>query len=149
MRAVVQRVSRASVVVDDKVYGEIDKGLLVLLGVEDLDGIEDVTYLAEKISNLRIFEDKNDKMNLSLIDINGDMLVVSQFTLHGDCRKGRRPNFMKAAGAELAESLYIKFIDECSKYINKIEKGKFQAHMEVNLTNDGPVTILLDSKKTF
>lgn len=149
MRAVVQRVSNASVVVDGKVYGEIDRGLLVLLGVEDMDGIEDVTYLAEKISNLRIFEDENDKMNLSLVDIGGDMLVVSQFTLHGDCRKGRRPNFMKAAGAELAEELYLIFIDECKKYVSKIENGKFQAHMEVKLTNDGPVTILLDSKKCF
>lgn len=149
MRAVVQRVKSASVVVEGETYGQIDRGLLVLLGVEDLDSMDDVIYLAEKVSNLRIFEDENDKMNLSLMDINGEMLVVSQFTLHGDCRKGRRPNFMKSARPELAEDLYIKFIDECRKYINKIENGKFQAHMEVNLTNDGPVTILLDSKKTF
>lgn len=149
MRAVVQRVSSASVIVEESLCGEIGRGLLVLLGVEDMDGIEDAAYLAEKISNLRIFEDENDKMNLSLMDVNGEMLVVSQFTLHGDCRKGRRPNFMKAAGLELAENLYLKFIEECKRYINKIEKGKFQAHMEVRLTNDGPVTILIDSKKCF
>lgn len=149
MRGVIQRVHKASVIVEDKVCGEIGKGLLVFLGVEDKDSEEDVLYLAEKISNLRIFEDENDKMNLSLMDVKGDMLVVSQFTLHGDCRKGRRPNFMKAASAELAEKLYLKFIDECKKYINKIENGKFQAHMEVSLINDGPVTILLDSKKLF
>jgi D-tyrosyl-tRNA(Tyr) deacylase len=149
MRVVIQRVLKASVTVENKICGEIGRGLLVLLGVEDMDSEEDVVYLAEKISNLRIFEDENDKMNLSLLDVNGDMLVVSQFTLHGDCRKGRRPNFMKAANAELAEKLYLKFIDECKKYVSKIEKGKFQAHMEVTLTNDGPVTILLDSKKIF
>lgn len=149
MRAVVQRVSRASVTAYGRVCGEIGKGFLVLLGVEDLDEIEDAAYLAEKISNLRIFEDENDKMNLSLMDIKGEMLVVSQFTLHGDCRKGRRPNFMKAAGAELAEDLYTRFINECSKYVSKVEKGQFQAHMEVSLINDGPVTILIDSKKTF
>lgn len=149
MRAVVQRVNKASVVVEGDVWSEIGRGLLILIGVEDLDGEEDAVYLAEKISNLRIFEDENDKMNLSLIDINGEMLIVSQFTLHGDCRKGRRPNFMKAAGAELAENLYIRFIDECKKYVSKIQNGKFQAHMEVSLLNDGPVTILLDSKKIF
>ncbi len=149
MRAVVQRVSKASVIVEGQVWSKIGRGFLVLLGVEDLDGEADAAYLAEKISNLRIFEDKIDKMNLSLLDINGEMLIVSQFTLHGDCRRGRRPNFMKAASAELAENLYIKFIDECKKYINKIENGKFQAHMEVSLINDGPVTILLDSKKIF
>ncbi len=149
MRAVVQRVSSASVIVEDSICGEIGRGLLVLLGVEDMDVIEDAVYLAEKISNLRIFEDDDDKMNLSVRDIDGEMLIVSQFTLHGDCRKGRRPNFMKAAGAELAENLYLKFIEECKKYISKIEKGKFQAHMEVKLTNDGPVTILVDSKKCF
>lgn len=149
MRAVVQRVSKASVITDGSICGEINGGLLILLGVEDLDNEEDAAYLAEKISNLRIFEDENEKMNLSLMDIRGEMLVVSQFTLHGDCRKGRRPNFMKAAGAGLAEALYLRFIDECKKYVEKIEKGKFQAHMEVSLTNDGPVTILLDSKKVF
>jgi D-tyrosyl-tRNA(Tyr) deacylase len=149
MRAVIQRVKCASVVVEGNLWAEIGRGLLVLLGVEDLDDEEDAVYLAEKISNLRIFEDQNDKMNLSLLDINGEMLIVSQFTLHGDCRKGRRPNFMKAAGAELAEALYIRFIDECKKYIKKVETGKFQAHMEVSLINDGPVTILLDSKKIF
>lgn len=149
MRAVVQRVSSASVVVDKATIGSINRGLLVLLGVEDFDTEEDVVYLAEKISNLRIFEDEQDKMNLSVIDIKGELLVISQFTLHGDCRKGRRPNFMKAAKAEMAEALYLNFIKESNKYIDKVECGKFQAHMEVTLINDGPVTILIDSKKTF
>jgi D-tyrosyl-tRNA(Tyr) deacylase len=149
MRAVVQRVDNASVTVDEKVTGEIEKGLLVLLGVEDEDNEEDVKYLAEKVSNLRIFEDENEKMNLSLVDVNGEMLVVSQFTLHGDCRKGRRPNFMKAAAPDVAERLYIDFINECRNYIKKVETGQFQAHMEVRLVNNGPVTILLDSKKVF
>lgn len=149
MRAVVQRVDNASVTVGGCVCGKIGKGLLILLGVEDLDTDEDVKYLAEKVSNLRIFEDDNDKMNLSLVDIGGEMLVVSQFTLHGDCRKGRRPNFMKAAAPEIAERLYNDFVNECRNYINKVETGQFQAHMEVSLVNNGPVTILVDSKKVF
>lgn len=149
MRAVVQRVKTSSVRVDGNIVGKIDKGILVLLGVEDADTDEDITYLAEKICNLRIFEDENDKLNLSLIDIGGELLVVSQFTLYGDCRKGRRPNFMMAAKPEYAENMYLKFVDECRKYINKVETGKFQAYMDVELINDGPVTLILDSKKNF
>ncbi len=149
MRAVVQRVDFASVKVDGVTVGEINKGLMILLGVEDEDGALDASYLAEKISNLRIFEDEEEKMNLSLMDIKGEMLVVSQFTLHGDCRKGRRPNFMKAAKPNIAEELYLKFVEECKKYIKRVEMGQFQAHMLVELVNNGPVTLLIDSKKTF
>lgn len=149
MRAVVQRVDYARVKVNKESIGEINKGLLIFLGIEDEDGEGDISYLAEKIANLRIFEDDEEKMNLSLIDINGEMLVVSQFTLHGDCRKGRRPNFMKAAKPEIAEMLYLKFVDECKKYVKKVETGQFQAEMDVELLNNGPVTLLLDSKKTF
>ncbi|QEK12073.1 D-tyrosyl-tRNA(Tyr) deacylase [Crassaminicella thermophila] len=149
MRAVIQRVKNASVSVDNNITGKINKGLLVLLGVEEEDGEKDLNYLAEKIVNLRIFEDENDKMNLSLLDIGGEMLVVSQFTLLGDCRKGRRPNFMNAAKPEKANDLYVKFVQKCKIYGIKVETGVFQAHMEVNLCNDGPVTILIDSKKIF
>lgn len=149
MRAVVQRVKSSNVKVDENIVGKINKGLLVLLGVEDADTDEDIEYLAEKICNLRIFEDENGKLNLSLIDIAGSLLVVSQFTLYGDCRKGRRPNFMMAAKPEYAEKMYLKFVDECKKYVGSVETGKFQAYMEVEIINDGPVTLILDSKKTF
>lgn len=149
MRAVVQRVNSASVKVDGEIYGKIKEGLLILLGVEDMDNEEDAEYLSEKVCNLRIFEDSQDKMNLSLMEVKGEILVVSQFTLHGDCRKGRRPNFMKAARPELAEMLYNKFVENCKKYVSKVETGKFQAHMDVELVNNGPVTLLIDSKKIF
>lgn len=149
MRAVVQRVKSASVKVEDNIVGEIDNGLLILLGVEDCDNYDDIKYLAEKVSNLRIFEDSEEKMNLSLIDVNGEILVVSQFTLYGDCRKGRRPNFMMAAKPQYAEEMYLKFVEECRKYIKKVETGTFQASMDVSLVNSGPVTLLLDSKKNF
>lgn len=149
MRAVVQRVKNASVRVNDEITGQIEKGILVFLGVEDADTDDDIAYLAEKVCNLRIFEDENDKLNLSLIDVNGSLMIVSQFTLYGDCRKGRRPNFMMAAKPEFAEFMYMKFVDECKKNIRKVETGKFQAYMEVELINDGPVTLLLDSKKNF
>ena len=149
MRAVVQRVASSKVIVDESTIGEINKGLLILLGVTHEDTSKDVDYLLDKIVNLRIFEDKNDKMNLSLKDVNGELLVVSQFTLYGDCRKGRRPNFTNAAKPDLATSLYEEFIDKAKKEGIKVGTGKFGAHMMVDLVNDGPVTILIDSEKTF
>jgi D-tyrosyl-tRNA(Tyr) deacylase len=149
VRAVVQRVSRANVSVNNEITGEIDKGLLVLLGVEENDDLDDVKYMVEKIVNLRIFEDENEKMNLSLLDIEGELLVVSQFTLLGDCRKGRRPNFMQAAKPEKADELYNIFVEKSKEKGIKVETGVFQEHMIVNLSNDGPVTILVDSNKNF
>ncbi|SHJ87450.1 D-aminoacyl-tRNA deacylase [Tepidibacter formicigenes] len=149
MRAVVQRVLSSSVTVDENVVGNVQKGLMVLLGVTHDDDIKDVEYMVEKIVNLRIFEDENDKMNLSLLDIKGELLVVSQFTLYGDCRKGRRPNFTEAAKPDKAIPLYEEFINKAKEHGIKVEKGQFGAHMAVDIVNDGPVTILLDSKKNF
>ena len=149
MRAVVQRVASSRVSVDEHITGEIERGLLVFLGVTHEDSSEDVDYLLEKIVNLRIFEDENEKMNLSLKDINGELLVVSQFTLYGDCRKGRRPNFTNAAKPDLANELYEEFIEKASKQNIKVGTGKFGANMMVELTNEGPVTILIDSERTF
>ncbi|MDI9475778.1 MAG: D-aminoacyl-tRNA deacylase [Natronincolaceae bacterium] len=149
MRAVVQRISEGRVVVNGQISGAIDEGLLVFLGVTKRDTIEDAKYMAEKTVNLRIFEDENGKMNLSVIDIRGKILVVSQFTLFGDCRKGRRPSFTEAASPEMADELYRVFIDECKKMGIDVETGVFQTHMAVHLINDGPVTILIDSKKIF
>lgn len=149
MRAVVQRVLSASVKVDGKEISSIGKGILVLLGIEEPDNKSDIEYMAEKICNLRIFDDENDKMNLSLMDIKGQILVVSQFTLYGDCRRGRRPSFTGAARPETAEPVYENFVKECGKYIGTVKTGKFQTHMKVSLVNDGPVTMLIDSKKNF
>ncbi len=147
MRAVVQRVSKGSVTVENHVIGSIHKGLVVLLGVTEEDSDSDVDYMIDKIINLRIFEDENEKMNFSLLDVNGEILIVSQFTLYGDCRKGRRPNFMNAARPEKAELLYNKFVDNIkSKNIN-IQTGVFQANMQVQIENDGPVTLIIDSQK--
>jgi D-tyrosyl-tRNA(Tyr) deacylase len=149
MRAVVQRVSSSKVTVDDRITGEISKGLLVLLGVTHEDTSKDVDYMIDKILNLRIFEDENEKMNLSLKDINGELLVVSQFTLYGDCRKGKRPSFSNAARPDLATKLYEEFIEKAKVQEVVVGTGEFGAHMMVDLTNDGPVTILLESNKSF
>lgn len=149
MRAVVQRVNHSSVIVDGQVVGEIGKGLNVLLGVEEGDTPQDVSYMAEKIVNLRIFEDHEEKMNLSLLDIKGELLCISQFTLLGDCRKGRRPNFMAAAKPDHANSLYEAFVSEVERFGIHVQKGQFQAHMIVDIQNDGPVTVMVDSRKNF
>ena len=149
MRAVVQRVSEARVRVDSEVVGEIQAGLLVFLGVGREDGGKDVDFLSEKIPNLRIFPDEAQKMNLSLLDAGGAMLVVSQFTLHGDCRKGRRPAFIAAAPPEQAEPLYERYIAQVEKLGVRVAAGRFGAMMEVELVNDGPVTLILDSRGAF
>jgi len=149
MRCVIQRVSRARVLVDGETVGEIGTGILVLLGVSRGDSEKEAVYLLEKTLNLRIFEDSDGKMNLSLLDINGDLLIVSQFTLYGDTRRGRRPSFIEAAAPEKANFLYEFFVAEARKQIKQVETGRFQAMMNVELVNDGPVTILLDSEKLF
>ena len=146
MRAVIQRVRSSSVTVEDEVIGKIGKGLLVLLGVETSDKTDDAKYLADKIVNLRIFEDRDHKMNRSLIDMGGEMLVVSQFTLLGDCKKGRRPSFVKAAPLELANELYEQFVEHIRQKGVTVKTGRFQAMMEVSLVNDGPVTLIVESK---
>jgi len=149
MRAVVQRVSRARVTVAGEVTGEIGTGLLVLLGVTEGDQPTDASYLAEKLIGLRIFPDAEGKMNLSLAEIGGAMLVVSQFTLLGDCRKGRRPSFITAARPEFAVPLYQQFVAELRERGITVGTGRFQEHMDVELVNDGPVTLLVDSRKEF
>jgi len=149
MRAVIQRVSRAKVLVNGKKVGEIGKGILILLGVSRDDTEKEAIYLLEKTLSLRIFEDEKEKMNLSLLDIKGELLVVSQFTLYGDTRKGRRPSYTHAAAPEKANALYEFFVAEARKQIERVETGRFQAMMDVELVNNGPVTILLDSEKSF
>ncbi len=148
MRACVQRVSRARVTVSGEVCGQIGTGLLVLLGVAEDDTEADARQLAEKIATLRVFEDDQGKMNLSLGDVGGAMLVVSQFTLLGDCRKGRRPSFAAAARPELARQLYEVFVEVVARQGIEVATGQFRRHMEVELVNDGPVTLLLDSNCT-
>lgn len=149
MRAVVQRVTRASVKVEDVIIGEIGNGLVVLLGIARDDTKVEAAYLVDKIANLRIFDDEAGKMNLSLKDTNGGLLIVSQFTLYGDVRRGLRPSWIDAAPPEVAEPLYDFFVRQAGATIDNVATGKFQAMMQVELINDGPVTILLDSKKLF
>ncbi|MGG4265208.1 D-aminoacyl-tRNA deacylase [Peribacillus simplex] len=147
MRVVLQRSKAAKVVVADQIIGQIDSGLVLLVGVTHGDTIDDAAYLADKIVNLRIFEDENEKMNHSLLEVGGSILSVSQFTLYGDCRKGRRPNFMDAARPEEANQIYEAFNEELRKKGVHTETGQFGAMMDVQLTNDGPVTLILESKK--
>jgi D-tyrosyl-tRNA(Tyr) deacylase len=149
VRAVVQRVTSARVTVGDRLTGEIGPGLLVLLGVEQGDGPADVQYLASKIRDLRIFADEAGKMNRSVLDLGGSVLVVSQFTLSGDARNGRRPSFASAAPPQVARALYEEVVRELTTSGLNVATGEFQAMMQVSLVNDGPVTILLDSKKNF
>ncbi len=147
MKAVIQRVSHTSVTIDGKIVANIQKGLLVLVGIEDLDSQEDITWLTSKIANLRIFGDENDVMNLSLKDTNGDVIVVSQFTLHASTKKGNRPSYIKAAKPEIAIPFYEKFITQMEIEIGKkVQTGQFGADMKVQLLNDGPVTIIIDTK---
>jgi len=149
MRAVVQRVKKARVEVDGEVVGRIGEGLLVLLGVRRDDTEKDVEYLVEKVLGLRIFEDNEGRMNLSIMEVGREVLAVSQFTLYGDCRRGRRPSFDEAAPPDLAERLYGLFVEGIRKKGVKIQTGRFRALMDVHLINSGPVTILLDSRKVF
>ena len=149
MRAVIQRVSEASVEISDAVVGQIGPGLVVLLGVGRDDANADADYLAEKILNLRVFEDDDGKMNLSISETGGSMLVVSQFTLYGDVRRGRRPSYSDAAEPDKANELYEYFVERLRSFGVRVETGVFQAMMKVSLTNEGPVTILLDSRKLF
>ena len=144
MKIVVQRVENAKVEVENKVVGKIEKGFLVLLGVTHTDTKENADYLVKKLCNLRVFEDENEKMNLGLKDINGELLVVSQFTLYADCSSGNRPSFIEAGKPEQAEELYEYFCSECVKNNIKVEKGIFGANMQVSLVNDGPVTIIIE-----
>ncbi len=149
MRAVVQRVDRANVTVDGQITGACNKGLLVLFGVAENDNDKDFQYIVDKVTGLRIFEDEAGKMNLSVKDVGGEILAVSQFTLYGDCRKGKRPSFDKAAKPEIANQYYERFVQACRDMGIKVGTGIFRAHMLVELVNNGPVTILLDSQKNF
>jgi len=149
MRAVVQRVTRASVTIGGDVVGEIQQGLVVLLGIARDDTREDADYLAPRIIALRIFDDAEGRMNVSLKDIDGGLLIVSQFTLYGDVRRGLRPSWSDAAAPEIAEPLYDYFVESSRKLLGRVETGSFRKMMQVELVNDGPVTILLDSRKNF
>ena len=149
MRAVVQRVTRARVTIDGEIVGEIGNGLVVLLGIARDDTKDDADYLAPKIIALRIFDDAEGRMNVSVKDIDGGLLVVSQFTLYGDVRRGLRPSWSDAAAPEIAEPLYDYFVESSRKLLGRVETGSFRKMMLVELVNDGPVTILLDSRKTF
>ncbi|MFC3883049.1 D-aminoacyl-tRNA deacylase [Bacillus songklensis] len=146
MRVVVQRAKNAKVIVEGKTVGAIERGVMLLVGVTHSDTVEDAAYLADKVANLRIFEDESGKMNWSLLDIGGEVLSVSQFTLYGDCRKGRRPNFMEAAKPDYANEMYKHFNEDLTKKGLKVETGIFGAMMDVEFTNDGPVTLIIESK---
>lgn len=145
MRTIIQRVKHAKVNINERTVGKIDKGFLILLGITHTDTVKEVRWLANKIKDLRIFEDENEKMNLSLDDVKGEVLIVSQFTLYGNCIKGRRPAFIDAARPELAEDLYLKFVEEFKNFGIKTETGEFAADMKVELLNDGPVTLIIDT----
>jgi D-tyrosyl-tRNA(Tyr) deacylase len=147
MRAVIQRVSQASVAVHEQIIGQIKNGLLVLLGVSDSDTDEDLTYLVKKITQMRIFEDAQGKMNLSLKDTGGSLLIISQFTLYASTKKGNRPSFTEAGAPDFSKDMYLKFINACRTQGIHTEEGEFGAHMIVTLVNDGPVTITIDSKQ--
>lgn len=147
MKCVLQRVKNASVTIDEKINGRIENGLLALIGVCDADTESDIKWMADKIIGLRIFCDENDKMNLSLSDVGGGLLIVSQFTLFGDCKKGRRPNFTAAGKPDFARDMYHKFVDYCREHTPIVQTGEFGADMKVELLNDGPVTLILDSKE--
>lgn len=146
MKLVIQRVSNAKVEVENKIIGQIEKGFLVLLGVGPEDTTEIADFLVEKLCNLRVFEDENQKMNLSIKDIDGELLIVSQFTLYADCKKGNRPSFSNAAKPEKANELYEYFMEKCKEKVKKVEHGEFGADMKVSLLNDGPVTIILEKE---
>lgn len=147
MRFVIQRVKRASVSVEEKVVGKIDKGFMVLIGISQEDNKEIADKMIRKLINLRVFTDKNDKMNLNINSVNGELLLVSQFTLYANCKEGNRPAFIEAAKPDLANELYEYIISECKNKVNIVQSGIFGAKMEVDLVNDGPVTIILDSEK--
>lgn len=149
MRAIIQRVEKASVSVEGEIKGQIGAGFLVLIGVEEGDGDADFRYIAEKVPNLRVFEDEQGKMNRSLLDVGGELLAVSQFTLLGDARGGRRPSFITAARPETADPMYERLVADWRARGIRVETGVFGAHMKVSLVNDGPVTILLDSRRRF
>ncbi|EDS76717.1 D-tyrosyl-tRNA(Tyr) deacylase [Clostridium botulinum C str. Eklund] len=149
MRVIVQRVKESNVSVDGNIIGEIKKGFTVLVGISKGDTIEDVKYLKKKVINLRVFEDENGRLNKSLKDVGGELLIISQFTLYGDCRKGNRPSFIEALGGDDAKKLYLDFIDMCKEEIDNVQTGEFGADMLVSIKNDGPVTLMIDSKKVF
>lgn len=144
MKLVIQRVKNAKVTVEDEIVGKINEGFMVLLGVTHNDNKEIADFLVKKLCNLRVFKDENDKMNLSIKDINGELLIVSQFTLYADCNSGNRPSFVNSAKPDYANELYEYFVEKCKAEVKNVQTGKFGAHMEVDLLNDGPVTIILE-----
>lgn len=144
MRLVVQRVKQAQVTVENKIVGKINEGFMVLIGVTHTDTKETADFLVKKLCNLRVFEDENEKMNLSIKDINGELLIVSQFTLYADCQKGNRPSFVNSAKPDIANELYEYFVEKCKNEVKKVNTGEFGAHMDIELTNNGPVTIILE-----